>query len=303
MGLRTRKGNKITSQTFQELLRKPIYAGLIYVPKWGIEGVKTHFEPLVTLELFDRVQDVLEGRALTITPHKRNNPDFPLRQFARCLDCGMPITGSWSSGRTQRYAYYRCRNSKCLSVKVRKDQFEREFVQFLSGLRPKTEYVRLFREIVVDVWKSKQTETKAASTAIQKQIDDIEDKRQRRLEAHVYQKTLDADLYRREDDRLSQEIAIARMELHEAQIEQINIEGVLGFAETIILDASRLWIEGNLDQRQRLQMVLFPKGVTYSNQSGFGTTETSLFFRWLAIVQDKNEALASPTGFEPVLSA
>ena len=74
------------------------------------------------------------------------------------------------------------------------------------------------------------------------------------------------------------------MELHEAQIEQINIEGVLGFAETIILDASRLWIEGNLDQRQRLQMVLFPKGVTYSNQSGFGTTETSLFFRWLAIV-------------------
>jgi len=81
----------------------------------------------------------------------------------------------------------------------------------------------------------------------------------------------------------------------------LNIEGVLGLAENIILDASRLWMEGTLDQRQRLQTVLFPKGVTYSNRSGFGTTETSLFFRWLAIVQEKKQDLASPTGFEPVL--
>jgi hypothetical protein len=77
--------------------------------------------------------------------------------------------------------------------------------------------------------------------------------------------------------------------LHDAQLDEIDIEGVLGFAETLILDARRLWMEGTLDQRQRLQKVLFPKGVSYSNQSGFGTTETILFFRWLALVQEKNE--------------
>ena len=73
---------------------------------------------------------------------------------------------------------------------------------------------------------------------------------------------------------------------------------MLDFAENIILDARRLWTEGTLDHRQRLQKVLFPKGVRYSNQSGFGTTETSLFFRWLAVAQEKRESLASPTGFE-----
>ena len=98
----------------------------------------------------------------------------------------MPITGSWSAGERSvthilaveipnAYRSKYARTSSSVSL------------QFLSGLRPKTEYVRLFREIVVDVWKSKQTETKAASTAIQKRIDDIEDKRQRLLEAHVYQ--------------------------------------------------------------------------------------------------------------------
>ena len=87
-----------------------------------------------------------------------------------------------------------------------------------------------------------------------------------------------------------------RIELHDSQLEEIDMEGVLGFAESIILDARRLWTEGNLDQRQRLQKVLFPKGVSYSNQSGFGTIETSLFFRWLALVQDKNDGFGVPDG-------
>lgn len=56
--------------------------------------------------------------------------------------------------------------------------------------------------------------------------------------------------------------------------------------------------EGTLDQRQRLQKVLFPKGVSYSPESGFGTSETGLFFRWWALVDNKNHTLASPPGFE-----
>ena len=146
-GLRTRGGKKLTPQTFQQLLRKPIYAGLLSF-SWGIDGVKGDFEPLLSTELFDRVQSVLDGRALTITPHNRNHRDFPLRRFAACAGCGTPITASWSKGRGQRYAYYRCRKSGCLAIKMPKDQFEREFAEYLDGLRPKPEYVRLFREIV-----------------------------------------------------------------------------------------------------------------------------------------------------------
>ena len=70
------------------------------------------------------------------------------------------------------------------------------------------------------------------------------------------------------------------------------------------VDARRLWTEGNLDQRQRrFQKVIFPNGVSYSNQSGFGTTETSLFFRWLALVKEEKEGLASPTRFETLLGS
>jgi site-specific DNA recombinase len=32
----------------------------------------------------------------------------PLRAFVRCESCGRGLTGSWSKGRSEYYAYYHC---------------------------------------------------------------------------------------------------------------------------------------------------------------------------------------------------
>ena len=55
------------------------------------------------------------------------------------------------------------------------------------------------------------------------------------------------------------------MALHEARLDDLDVEGVLNFAEHVLTNAGRLWTELSLDQKQRLQQVLFPKGVTYSD--------------------------------------
>ena len=56
-----------------------------------------------------------------IVPKERNNPDFPLRGYATCGHCGKPLTGSWSQGRRQRYAYYHCPpKARCRKTNVRR---------------------------------------------------------------------------------------------------------------------------------------------------------------------------------------
>ena len=60
MGLRNRRGKPLTLQSFRSLLRNPIYSGLMVVKKWRIEH-EGAFDPIVTPELFQRVQDVLSG--------------------------------------------------------------------------------------------------------------------------------------------------------------------------------------------------------------------------------------------------
>ena len=127
------------------------------VPRWGVRQ-PSNAPALVKREVFDKVQALLDGKRPTIVPRMRRHPDFPLRHFVRCALCDRPLTASWSKGRSQRYAYYRCQNRSCRAVNVRREAMERLFVEFLAHLQPKSQYLRLFGE---DPHRGLETETSA----------------------------------------------------------------------------------------------------------------------------------------------
>jgi hypothetical protein len=100
--------------------------------------------------------------------------------------------------------------------------------------------------------------------------------------------------------RLRVEIETAERELREADLEQMDLEAVLAFAEKLVERPRQLWLESTLEQKQRLQRVFFPDGVKYT-KDGFGTAVSNSFFNVLRDVSEQKATLASPTGFEPVL--
>ena len=87
--------------------------------------------------------------------------------------------------------------------------------------------------------------------------------------------------------------------LEDARLEEIDVEGLLGFAEHVLANAARLWTEASAEQKQRLQSVLFPEGLRLRD-GRFGTALTCLAFTQLAEIQTRESGMASPTGFEPV---
>jgi hypothetical protein len=98
-GLTNRRGRPLTSQAIGVLLRNQLYAAIVDVPEYGVRGKRGGVEPLMSEELFYRVQAILSGRAPSTAPRKRAHPDFPLRGV-RCESCGRGLTGSWSRGRS-----------------------------------------------------------------------------------------------------------------------------------------------------------------------------------------------------------
>src|SRR5688572_20158476 len=62
--------------------------------------------------------------------------------------------GSWSKGRTERYGYYHC--PKCAGVRGRRETVEKRFLEHLEALRPEPGYVRLFRAVVLEVWRTER---------------------------------------------------------------------------------------------------------------------------------------------------
>jgi site-specific DNA recombinase len=67
MGLRSCSGKALTPQSFGAMLRKPIYAGRIVVRGWDVTTA-ADFEPLVTSQVFERVQALLGGRRSSVSP-------------------------------------------------------------------------------------------------------------------------------------------------------------------------------------------------------------------------------------------
>jgi hypothetical protein len=60
-----------------------------------------------------------------------------------------------------------------------------------------------------------------------------------------------------------EDIAVAEMELWQMSAGTLDVDAVLDFAESVLLNASNLWIAADLQQKRRLQQVLFPEGLEY----------------------------------------
>lgn len=100
-GFRSRTGQKIHKSKIHTVLSDPFHTGMM---KRNGKVYQGKHEPIVSHELFERVQDVLFGRIHT----KMQTLFFPLRGYIKCGNCGCAFTASRKKG----HDYYYCTNGK-----------------------------------------------------------------------------------------------------------------------------------------------------------------------------------------------
>ena len=296
LGLTSQKNKPLSAQSFNSLLRNPIYTGWVKVPSWKLSA-RGDFEALISEATFQRVQRFVNGSPEPTRGRAKSHPDFPLRRFVACGLCSTPLTGSWSKGRNQKYGYYHCR--KCGGITTPKQKLDALFVELLSSLQPEAGYMRLFNAVVRDVWRGQQQDANRLRGRLEGVASDIRSRLDRIDDAFLHEQTIDRATYERQRDKFRVQLALAELELGEVVTNQLDVEGILGFAEHVLTDAARLWTGVAIEQKQLLQQALFPKGLTFDGEK-FGTAVTCLAFRQLRQASEAESGVASPTGFEPV---
>jgi hypothetical protein len=182
------------------MLTNRVYISRIVQRTWNIETVG-NWPALVDEDTFWRCQSLLATKG-ELVPKERNNPDFPLRAFATCGHCGKPLTGSWSQGKRQRYAYYhRPPKARCRKTNLPRRELEAKFLSLLDLLRPHPEFVALFRTIVLDVWKARKEDVTAQRTAAERKIADLKRRKDQLVEAFIYQRVIDEATYKDQLDK------------------------------------------------------------------------------------------------------
>src|SRR3989338_6326795 len=107
LGLRTKKGKKLSKSHLHNILKSPTYFGYFYHNEELFEGT---YEPLITKQLYDDVQEALTRRSkpkVKVWEHTYNG-------LITCCDCGCQITTSVKTkyykrtDRTAIYTYHHC---------------------------------------------------------------------------------------------------------------------------------------------------------------------------------------------------
>ncbi len=114
--------------TVHKILRNRIYSGDF---DWDGKTYRGNHLPLVTRDLWNRVQEVMDHRFSK--RHRKAKHEFAFSGLISCGHCGCSLVGEIKKG---RYVYYRCTHykGKCPEPYTREEVFEEEFKEVLEGL-------------------------------------------------------------------------------------------------------------------------------------------------------------------------
>ena len=179
-GMPTNLGRRWTKKHLYKILRNPVYCGDITVGKHYVDAlgklnpgnnpvtVKDVHEPLVSRELFRRVQQTLELRSANQATRRWSVSPYLLSGLARCEICGSFMSGT--AAKSGAYHYYVCGRyyvegaTECTGVRVRQSRLE-DFV--IMQVRDRI----LTPENIHELTEMVNEELRERDTAIQERID------------------------------------------------------------------------------------------------------------------------------------
>lgn len=273
IGIKTRVGTRkmpVLFQHAQRIFRNKFYCGYIVSEKFNINKIGNHI-PLIDEATFYKVQGILDKRSFTGgIKYNKLNDNFPLRGHIICGGCGNKLTGSFSKGRSNTYAYYYC--LKCHPGKsIPKDSFERQFLDFLCETKPKKELVELFAELVREKWSNRYDYLERRAEDVKVELDRLSEVRKRLIEKNLNGVYSD-EMFKEQLAIIENEVLAKNIILNETKLTGIDIDVVVSFMKEFLWNIDKAWLNGNLIQRKSLLGSIFPENLIYENGK-FRTTK------------------------------
>ena len=148
LGLVHRKsGTKVPVSTVNAILRNRLYCGQF---EWNGKQYQGSHEAIVSVELWERVQAVMDGRLAK--KQRRMTRDFAFSGLIACHTCGCAVVGEIKK---ERYIYYHCTGhadkcqgnpATCRRKYVREEVLEQQFTELLGRLHFDDEVLEWVRD-------------------------------------------------------------------------------------------------------------------------------------------------------------
>ena len=292
---------KVYVYQVKRIFTRSLYAGFVEYEPWDVERRVGKHEPIVSLKVFNAVQEKLNGKSYTFT-RKDVHEDFPLRGLVVCECCGKKMTGSWSSGRTKRYAYYRCNDRHCKAgnKSVSSDVMGKNFEEILRSVEPREKVLKLGERIAMDVWQQREQGLVENAQKVEKELTVIKSKVSVLTERIVNAKSETvASAYEAEIEKLT----LQEQDLYEVLKRKTapSVDFGTAWAEVVgyIKSPYEIWANDDLMERRLVTRLVFAGDIPYHYENGFGTTNLSPILRFFQAVSTSKTQDVEMAGVEP----
>ncbi|PJB72082.1 MAG: hypothetical protein CO093_03745 [Alphaproteobacteria bacterium CG_4_9_14_3_um_filter_47_13] len=118
--------SSVPQSSIHKILRSRIYTGEF---EWDGKVYKGKYEPIITMELWEAVQDIFDNRSKS--RRKKRKHDFAFSGLIQCAYIGGSLVGDLKK---EKYVYYRAIGAKGIPY-VKEEELERQFGEALKKLR------------------------------------------------------------------------------------------------------------------------------------------------------------------------
>lgn len=281
-------GLNITHQTLSRLLRNPLYCGIISHNLLEGEVVEGNHEPLISKELFKKVNQNLfknkHGYSVT-----KENLNVPLKTFIRCENCSNKMMGYVV--KKKNLWYYKCNIIGCknnISAKFIHNEFRYIVstyqIDLSDNLRAKlkTNIINRFSDFIGNIQKREMI-LKANLTELEKDKENLVDM--------FIKGKIDEDTYKKSKDRYDDKINEIMQQMNSPQIEMSNLETMIENTLKYSSNLLKMWDNGDYQLKRNLQEFLFPQGIIFNKQNTTcRTPEISLLINYICCESKASES-------------
>lgn len=265
-----KKGMTLSRSAFWKMFSSIVYSGFIYIPAYGNKAdqiVKGMHDGIISLELFNKVQQIAKGKKMIKSKPVKAINELPLRGFLQCPKCDRNLTGSASKGNGGKYYYYHCQ--KGCDARFKADSLNNSFSEWIDDLSIKPEIMDLYIEVMRDIFKTNEGDKEKEIGQLDKTIAEKEILLNKSLEKFL---TGDIEKYAYNTYNSNVTDTVNELKLRKQSLEQSDssFDIYLSYGFFLLGNMKGYFNEVNVEGKQKFLGSIFPEKLQISG-NGYRT--------------------------------
>ena len=275
------QGLTMTKQHLSTCLRNPFYCGRLEHKYLNGKVIKGKQEQLIPEQIFDKVQQILNGNTSSGYEQAAETPRFPLK--GHVYYNGHLLTGYTVKKKNCDYYKYSGRDG---AINVSAKELHAKYIELLNQFNVPKELIPILIEVIKIKFAEKEGAQATEQSNITKNIATLQTQIKKTKRNFAIGK-IDEDVYKDVIADLERDLHKAEGELERASVNLSNLTTYIDDTIAFACNLSSYWQKMDFEICQGIQKLVFPDGVKWDKETrSYLTTNCNSFFEILHCVSD-----------------